>query len=468
MSRLATAIRNTPDALTENGALTHSSSKNALVDLFFMVGGASLNKTPMQAIINLFEDAYQADPERAIRILHWIRDIRGGAGRREIYRRLMKHLEKTRPQVAKQFLRFAPHFGRFDDLLIFDTHEVKKAAFKVYGQALLEKNGLAGKWAPRQKGQARELREYLRLTPKQYRKLIVGLSKTVEQDMCANNWSEIDYQAVPSLASIRYAKAFARHDTTRYSTFKEALEKGEAKVNTGAIYPHDVVVSLRTGDAQLANSMWNQLPDFVGNANIIAMSDVSGSMMQAIQGNVQAIDVSVALGLYTASKNTGPFADMFMTFSSNPEFVTFKPSQTLKSKYDQAKNASWGMSTNLQAAFDAILDLAVRSRASQEDMPEMLLILSDMEFNQCTERSTNFQAIERKYEQAGYKMPKLVFWSLNGRNGNVPIQYNQDGVALVSGFSPAILKSILSAKEFNPVSVMDATIMTPRYDALFN
>lgn len=334
MSRLATAIRNTPDALTENGALTHSSSKNALVDLFFMVGGASLNKTPMQAIINLFEDAYQADPERAIRILHWIRDIRGGAGRREIYRRLMKHLEKTRPQVAKQFLRFAPHFGRFDDLLIFDTHEVKKAAFKVYGQALLEKNGLAGKWAPRQKGQARELREYLRLTPKQYRKLIVGLSKTVEQDMCANNWSEIDYQAVPSLASIRYAKAFARHDGIRYSNFKEALEKGEAKVNTGAIYPHDVVVSLRTGDAQLANSMWNQLPDFVGNANIIAMSDVSGSMMQPIQGNVQAIDVSVALGLYTASKNTGPFADMFMTFSSNPEFVTFKPSQTLKSKYD--------------------------------------------------------------------------------------------------------------------------------------
>ena len=231
--------------------------------------------------------------------------------------------------------------------------------------------GLCAKWMDRKGPIARELREFLKLTPKQYRKLLVNLTNVVETQMCDNKWTDINFSHVPSLASIRYAKAFNRHDPMRYAEFKAKVETGEVKVNTGALYPHDVVVSLRKGDQQLANGMWKQLPNYVGDANILAIADVSGSMDQQIQGDVTALDVSISLAMYTASKNTGPFANMFMTFTDRASFVTLNPKQTLQSMYEKTAQAPWGMSTNLQSAFKLILDTAVRANASQADMPEM-------------------------------------------------------------------------------------------------
>ena len=466
MSVLATAIRNLPDAKTANGAETFSTSKNAIVDLFFLIGGASLKTTPVPSLVKLFEEGYEQDAERAIRILLWLRDIRGGAGRREIFRQIMKRLEVTKPALAAELAQFTPEYGRFDDLLIFQTPEVKHAAYATIARALVEKNGLAAKWMPRKGDVARELREFLELTPKQYRKLLVSLTNVVETQMCAKDWTNINYSHVPSVASLRYAKAYGRHDAARYATWKDAVEKGEAKVNTGALYPHDVVRALKVGDTQLANGVWKQLPNFVGDANILAIADVSGSMEQKIQGEVTAMDVSIALAMYLANKNTGTFANLFMTFTTSPSFVELDPKASLQKNYEKTARAPWGMSTDLQKAFDLILRTAVQAGATQDDMPEVLLILSDMEFNSACNGMgmTNYQAAAAKFQQAGYKLPRVVFWNLASRVGNVPVRYDQEGVALVSGYSPALLTAVLQAEKFTPMGIVDQVIMSDRYN----
>lgn len=464
MSVLANAIRNRPDALTANGAETFSTSKNPIVDLFFLIGGASLKTTSVASLVNLFEEAYAVDTERALRILFWLRDVRGGAGRREIFRQIMKHLSVTRPELTADLVSFTPEYGRFDDLLIFENKTVKVAAYAAIAHALAARNGLAAKWMPRKGLVARELREFLDLTPKQYRKLLVTLTNVVETQMCARDWSSINYSHVPSVASLRYSKAYLKHDPQRYAEWKGSVEKGEAKVNTGAIYPHDVVRALKVGDSQLANGVWKQLPNFIGDANVLAIADVSGSMEQKIQGEVTALDVSIALAMYTANKNTGPFANLFLTFSESPAFVELNPTATLKTNYEKTHRAPWGMNTNLQKAFDLILRTARQANASQADMPGMILILSDMEFDSCARGHTNFQAAEKQFRDAGYEMPRIVFWNLASRVGNVPVRYDQTGVGLVSGYSPALLTSVLSAETFTPMGIVDSVIMTERYN----
>jgi hypothetical protein len=122
------------------------------------------------------------------------------------------------------------------------------------------------------------------------------------------------------------------------------------------------------------------------------------------------------------------------------------------------------MSTNLHAAFEAILKYAEKGNVPAKDMPRYILILSDMEFNQCARYDDSaMQMIERKYEAANYSVPNIVFWNLNARAGNVPVKHDKSGVALVSGFSPSIMTSILAAEDLDPTSVMMKTLTSPRY-----
>lgn len=471
MSKLATAIRNRADASTFNGAATFSTSKNPIVDLFFAIGGANLNATPISSYITMFEEAYAFDSNRAIRVLLWLRDIRGGAGRREIFRQLMRHLEATRANVARQIVPFVSEYGRWDDLLIFETNLLKTAAHVEIAQGLTNPkvSGLVAKWMPRKGRQAAELRAFLQLTPKQYRKMLVKLTNVVESSMCAKLWNDIDYNHVPSLASTRYAKAFNKHDAVRYQEWRSALSAGvdkegkEVKVNVGAIYPHDVIRSLETGDANLANEMWKALPDYIGNESIMAIVDVSGSMSRRIQGKVEAIDVSVSLGMYCAYKNRGPFKNLFMTFSGRPEFVELE-GHHLAADYSKTITSNWDMNTDLQKAFELLLTTAKKNSAASSDMPKSLLIISDMEFDSCVHNVTNYQAMEAEFANAGYRIPNVIFWNVCGRPGNNPVRANQQGVALISGFSPALLTSVFKSESFTPSAIVDAVIMAPRYD----
>ena len=221
------------------------------------------------------------------------------------------------------------------------------------------------------------------------------------------------------------------------------------------------------GDHAVMQAQWDALPRYIGDELVLPMCDVSGSMGCPVGGNdnLSCMDVCVSLGLYLADKNTGPFKDMFLTFSATPSINVLKGN--LRSKLRQLETADWGMNTNLHAAFDEVLRVAVKGKVKAADMPKYLLIMSDMEFDRCTQFDDSaMQMIQRKFEAAGYEVPKIVFWNLNARAGNVPVKYNMKNVALVSGFSPSIMTAVLGAKDMSPVSVMLETLNSKRYAAI--
>ena len=352
-------------------------------------------------------------------------------------------------------------------MFVFKTEKFKHLAYTLLGDALRAGNGLAAKWTPRQGPIAVEIRNFYGMTPKQYRKSLVALTNVVESKMCAKDWDSIEFGKLPSLASARYNKAFARNAAEAYSAYKARLVKGTDKVNASAVYPYDVIKTLRHGgDSVVADAQWASLPNYIGDASVMPLVDVSGSMSCPVGGNanLQCIDVALSLGLYCADKNTGVFKDTFLTFSAKPTAQVVKG--TLSQKMAQMESSDWGMNTNLHAAFDEILRIAVKGGVNASDMPKTLLILSDMQFDQCVSYDDSaIQMIKRKYKDAGYTMPNVVFWNLNSRD-NVPVKFDKRGTALVSGFSPAVMKGILSGADMTPYGIMLATVDVPRYSVL--
>ncbi len=342
------------------------------------------------------------------------------------------------------------------------------------GDALRARNGLAAKWTPRQGPLAAEIRAFFGMSPKFYRKSLVELTNVVEQQMCAGKWDDINHSHVPSLAASRYKKAFTRHGA-KFAEYVAKLKAGDAdvKVNASAVYPYDVLkgvasfhYNLNFGQTELDHivAQWEALPNYVGDASILPLVDVSGSMNTGVGGGkTTAMDVAVSLGLYLADKNKGKFKDTFLTFSSKPELLHLKGNVVQKAQ--QMVKSSWDMSTDLHKALDKILSTAVSGKVPQSEMPAMLLILSDMQFNACVKHDdTALKMIKRKYEEAGYTAPAVVFWNLNAKD-NVPVKHDKSGVALVSGFSPAIVKSVLSTDmdQFTPEGIMLKTVMVDRY-----
>jgi hypothetical protein len=317
---------------------------------------------------------------------------------------------------------------------------------------------------------ANQIASFLGYTPRQWRKLLVSLSKTVEQQMCANDWENINFSQVPSVASARYKRAFHKHATEAFGSYVEGLKNGTETVHAGAVYPYQVIQSMKNSgsatEIRFAEAQWNALPNYVGNVNILPMVDVSGSMGCPAGGSqaITCMDVAISLGLYLADKNTGTFKDLFLTFSATPEILHL--SGDLYTKYSAMSESGWGMNTNLVGAMEAILNVATLNNVAQSEMPTHLLILSDMQFDQASNpNQTAMDMIEEKFLEAGYNVPAVVFWNLNAHD-NVPVRFDEKGTALISGFSPAIMKSVLKmdVDSLSPISIMLDTILSPRYD----
>jgi hypothetical protein len=462
------------DMLTENGMATNSSSLNVCVDLFFNIG--AMRGQDKQRLIATFSKAFNEDPKRAMKLLFWARDVRGGAGERQVFKDILVYLAENHDLALKPNLHLIAEYGRWDDLLALVGTYLEKDAFTLISDALIAENGLCAKWMPRKGAVAEKLRKFTGMSPKQYRKSLVGLTNVVETKMCAKDWNSIEFGKLPSVASARYQKAFGKNAYESYSAYIQSLVKGEAKINAGAVYPYDVTKSLNHGNSTVANEQWKALPNYMEGANdmILPVVDVSGSMSSPAGSSktVTCMDVAISLGLYISERNEGPFKDAFITFSSNPQLQVL--SGSLKDRYAQMSQSDWGMSTNLEATFKLILDQATKHKLSQDEMPNKILILSDMEFNSATggggwrndARSWNTtaqQMIEKMYSDAGYKMPQIVYWNIQSRNGGVPVSFDAQGTALVSGFSPAIMTSLLGGDIESPQQIMDKTILSERY-----
>ncbi len=458
------AINNQPTS-TLNGMSAHSTSLSACVDLFYKIGASRGND-----IIPAFIAALVEDNDLALRIVAWARDVRQGAGERGLFRQVLAYLENNQSEDALRLMRMIPELGRFDDLLVFKEPTLKAQAFKLIQKALESKNGLAAKWMPRKGLLAVELRSAMGLTPKSYRQRLVSLTKVVETAMCANTWDDINFSQVPSLAQTRYRKAFYRHGEA-YKTYVGQLVKGDrsVKVNAEAVYPYDVLqgafsTGLSRTEKAFIEQQWKALPNFIRERNVLPLVDVSGSMNAWVDDieTLSCLEVAVGLGLYFADKNQGVFKDCFLTFSGEPQLLNLKG--TVFQKIRQMRSSHWEMNTNLDKALQLILTTALKSQVKPSEMPEMLIIFSDMQFDACA-NFTGFELIKAHYEAAGYKLPVIIFWNLKDYE-NVPVQQTETGVALVSGFSPSVVKSILEAdlNAITPQGIMLSTVMKDRYN----
>lgn len=466
MSKLVQALDNTTH--TANGAVTFKSTGSACLDLFSIIG-ASRGKDVSGSFLKSLEESFDV----TLRILLWSRDVRGGAGERGTFKRLLTLLiNKGDEGVIRKIISKIPEIGRWDDLDLFWGTEYEKVAASFWLSAIRDGNGLASKWAPSKfkKGATPLAIVGGFKNEREWRKFLVPLRSTVEQLMCAGEWEEVPHGKLPSLASSRYDQAFQRHDDSGlYAVYKASLEKGEVKINAGALFPYDPIKAFRnTRDEVVPAAQWAALKDFITtDRNFLPIIDVSGSMSTPVGGNanLRSVDIAVSLGMYLAERNKGMFKDVFLTFHSTPKLVQMKGS--FGQRVNQVYGADWGGSTDLQKSFKLILDAAVANNLSEGDMPTHVLLISDMEFNQVEGRwdknKTNFQAIEEQYKQAGYKRPQIIFWRVDSGAPNAPIKFDQFGTALVSGFIPAIIKPLLEGGDLSPMKAMLDTIMVDRY-----
>lgn len=468
---------------TLNGAKAYKSTLNTCVNLF---GKIAACRNDINQAQRLFALAYKEDPETATRILFWARDIRGGQGERNIFRNLFKYLVEENAEIGAKLVRLVPQYGRWDDLLVLENTSAWETVLTQIGaQFTLDrlslktdgKVSLLAKWLPSinasskdSKRLGRKIAAHLDLSERDYRKIVSSLRtqiRIVEQAMCSKEWSAIDYSKLPSRAAFMYRKAFAKQDGVRYADYLSAVEKGEVKINASTLYPYDIVNEYLYKGARNDKTIdlqWKALPNYMEGEtfNGLVVADVSGSMMG------MPMAVSISLAMYIAERNTSPvWKDKFLTFSAQPELQTIVGS-TIGHRIHNLSRAAWQMNTDLMAVFKTVLDAGMSNDVAAEDMPQKLIIVSDMQFDRCckSNKRTNFEQIQKLYRKAGYEMPQLVFWNVNSIGGNVPITTHDTGTALVSGCSPSILKSILTDMVLTPVDTMSDTVYSERYEAI--
>lgn len=499
---------NNETQLTENGAVGYRTTGKALLDLNFSI--TSLRNKSESQIVDKFVDAFYEDKLLAMKWLFYCRD-REAIGERRTFRAIMKYLASNHPEVAKSVLALIPEYGRFDDLWIFLDTDLKDDVITLVKKQLNDdaKNmmenkpiSLLGKWMASQNASSKETKRYakilctgLGLTQRQYRKTLSKLRaylNVVEVKMSAKEWNGIDYSSVPSRANLVYNNAFLRNDEERRREYLAALERGDknVKINASVLFPHDIVHryveggwyrNVKAKDTTL-EELWKALPDYVNGAgNTICVADGSGSMTSTVGGtNISALDVANALAIYFAERSSGQFKDNYITFSERPQLVNFSNAKSLKEKIEIALKHNEVANTNIEAVFDLILKTAVSKNMTQDELPQNILILSDMEFDSCATSNYNgrgwgyrrpnqtlFDTFAQKYAAHGYKLPRLVFWNICSRTGTIPVKENDLGVALVSGFSPAVVKMVLS-NSTDPFDCLLEQLNSERYDAVEN
>lgn len=485
-------------SLTENGAIGYKSSKSALVDINYKV--ASLRNSDEDEIVALFDEAFKENKEYALKWLFFARDIREGLGERRLFRICYKRLFELDSILFKQNLYNIAEYGRWDDLI--SLLGISFGSDETIGHIIrtqLEEDirncdnnqpiSLLAKWMPSEnasskqtKALAKKIRKLLGMSPRFYRLMLSQLRKysnVVETQMCSNKWSEIDYEKIPSLANLRYKDAFMKHDMERRLDYLSSVAKGESKLNMSVATPVDVVTKYRVDRWNIKDFdptlelAWKNLKDIMIEDTLV-VADGSGSMLIEVSGNTKALDVANALAIYTSEHNSGVYKDKYITFSSKPKFVDFSNANSLHEKIQIAEEHSEVSNTNIEAVFNLILQTAIQNSIPQNQMIKNILIISDMEFDSAQKmwRSDDlvltqplFDLIKRRYSDAGYALPKLIFWNVNSRTQTIPVIENDLGVALVSGFSQNVLKMVMT-NNLNPYDILIETITSPRYDAI--
>ena len=495
---------------TENGQLAVKSTKNSIVDLFGTIG--ALRTRTEDQIIDLFVKAFCEDKLIALKMLFYARDIRGGLGERRTFKVIAQYLARHYPEDMKANLHLVPEYGRWDDLYCFVGTPCEDSAFELIKNQINQdlkdvkeskKTGkykpisLCAKWLKSVQASSSESKKLARLTARkiglhndrvtadyyfEYRNYILALStlrkhiKVVERLMSTNQFDKIEYSEVPSLAMKRYKNAFNKHDEERFNKYVQSLIKGDsdAKINASTLYPYDIIRPAINESSQaskvkvdaISQAQWDALPNYSdGENNFLVVCDLSGSMYW--YNNAQAAATSIGLGIYFAERNKGAFHNVCMTFSSDPEFITFKDGMKLEDKIRHIyTTAKVGYDTNLYKTMKLICDTAVKGNIPQEELPKSVVLISDMEFNQAVTDRTMYDVIDDMFRSAGYETPNIVFWNVQSRNNVFHIDRNQSGVQLASGSSPSVFKALANNIGLTPLDMVLNVLNSERYSAV--
>ena len=489
MNTLLNGMKNATNyTYTENGALTHKSTMSGLLDLFGM-GAAYRTRSDVDCIM-LFSKAYDEDPVYALKCLFYLRDVRGGQGERRFFRVVTRWLANNKTEAMRRNLKFVPEFGRWDDLYEFIGTKLEKDAFELMRKQLMldvqcKTPSLLAKWlksentsSSKSRALANKTREAFHMNHKEYRKTLSTLReriKVLERLMSENRWDEIEFDKIPSKAGLVYRNAFARHDLERIlsnpeiKTYAEFIKDTETKVNAKTLYPYEVVAkaynltyknysyyyhnsfddNLDSTDRAAINKYWDNLKDYFNGCSLdaLCMIDTSGSMWGSEAS--APINVAISIGLYAAERAHGPFAGHYISFSSHPQLIE-TDGVDFVDKVRRIYSTNLCENTNIEAAFDMLLNTAIKTHCKQSDLPKSIIVVSDMEFDAARgfygrSNNTLMENIAMKWAQHGYQMPNLVYWNVQARQNNIPMTV-KDGVSYVSGFSPVLFEQIMKGK----------------------
>ena len=447
---------------TANGAKTYKSSLSACLDLFSM--GVSSN-----AKEQLILSALAEDPVLATKVVLYLRDVRGGQGNKDIARAFHKAVLSNKTAVTvEKLIKILPHLpevGSWKDVynLYGMNSKLDKAILNLVSDALTNDNSLCAKWFPRQSQFHKDYaKAYADGDMGAIRRWVTSLTSVVETAMCNKQWHTINYEHVPSRANLVYSKAFLRNDSSRRQDFLSKAEEGKVSIKASTLYPHEIVHNVYDKSME---ALWKALPNYMEGSekyNILPIVDTSSSMTTSINGSsISCMTLAVALGLYVSERNEGAYKDIVCTFHSHPTLVKIQ-GKTLAERVNNTRRIPWGGNTNLQATFDMLLENSIG--ATKADLPKVVLLISDMEFNSCDRNyRSNFAAIKAKYTAAGLPMPVIVFWRVDVKVAQQPVTKHETGAILINGYSPSILNSILSMdieslESITPLNMMLKTV----------
>ena len=455
---------------TENGAITHKSTLNKVLDMFAM-GGACRSRSE-EDIIVMFDNAFKEDEVLALKCLFYLRDVRGGQGERRFFRVILKHLANTSPEAVKRNLEHIAEFGRWDDYYTLVDTPVEKEVWELLKVQLAldvqsKTPSLLAKWLKSENASSTETRylghktrEAFGMTARQYRKTLSVLRERInvlERLMSANRWDEIEFDAIPSKAGLVYRNAFARRDIIK-AKYEAFAKNKDTKVNADVLNPVDIAHecfhkwNMPVTERAMLDKYWTNLKDYYAGREEkgVCVVDVSGSMSGI------PMEAAVSLGAYIAERGAGPFKNHFITFSQNPELVEFIGTDVYD-KFMRAKDANWGANTDLKAVFNLLLRTAINERVTPDNMPERIYIFSDMEFDRAFSKNfyrpdfddnklqTLMEDVKDEWKAHGYKLPSVVFWNLRSAHDNIPAI--GEGFSYVSGYNPVMIDTILSGKD---------------------
>ena len=470
---------------TWNGCETLKTSGDKLLDMFGRAG--SMRQASVIDKEIMFSEAFKENPDLAVKLLFYVRDIRGGYGEKDTFKQMFRHLAEINKDSVVKNLWAVLEFGCAKDLYSLigtsaedDMWAFMKDQFELDLENLEAGKGISllAKWIATPGSKSYKTKELAKLTAKklgygfkemsEYKARLRKLRQALdlpEAKVCAGRFSEIEYSKCASRFLFKYRGVIAKKDADRWAEFNKKVDSGEVKMNTGTLTPCDIIAQVRSNYTSDLETMWNALED-VCKGNALVMADSSGSMTSG-NASMRPIDVAIALAMYFAQRNKGDLKDLFMTFSSHPEFVELTGA-TLRDNYRICERAAWQMSTNLEAAFGLLLKTCIKGKVTAEEMPDALVIVSDMQIN-CVHgvgkdnEMTFFDAMKQRYEAAGYKMPQVIFWNVNAKNPTFHASKSDRGVSLVSGYSVNIFKQAMEKIDSTPLELMMEILTSERY-----